>query len=390
MRDYFAELDGPQSIDNGKLGRQLHKGAKTPKAPDYKALAQQQADLDRQAMQDQTVANRPNQVDDTGSTTWTQANQGTAAGFDQTNYDKAMTAWQAKNASGGGIGNQPSGMANFWGVNSGANRGGSAGAMPNRANFAIAATPGSGKWTQTTHLNDRLLPGLEAQQRTNTGLAQGAEGMYKDALASVANPMDETGLPAWGDPSHQSVKDVQDATYALMAPELLRQRKAAENQLITQGVGRGANEAWGQGQRVLGSNENDAILKSILAGTTEAGNVFNRQNQSHLNEYNQRVNDRARPMAELSGLMGMTQGAFANPNFPSFATAGNAGSAQVAQAGSQAYNAAMQQANMQNQQSGNRAGGLMGLAGAGIGAYFGGPAGASAGASIGSSVGSGK
>jgi hypothetical protein len=198
--------------------------------------------------------------------------------------------------------------------------------------------------------------------------------------------MDTSGLPAWGDPSFQSTKDVQDATYALMAPELLRQRKAAENQLITQGVGRGANEAWSQGQRVLGSNENDAILKSILAGTTEANNVFNRQNTAHTNSYNQAVADRGRPMTELSGLMGLTDGAFAQPTFNAFGTAAGAPGAQVAQAGQQGYTAAMNNANAQNASSNNFMSGLMGMGGQALGGYFGslaGPAGTAAGSAAG-------
>lgn len=46
--------------------------AKTPKAPDYKALAVQQADLQNQQLQAQTVANRPTQVNPYGSIEWEQ------------------------------------------------------------------------------------------------------------------------------------------------------------------------------------------------------------------------------------------------------------------------------------------------------------------------------
>jgi hypothetical protein len=400
--EYFKEYDGPQSIDNGKvLGRQYHKGPKTPKAPDYQALATQQAAIDKAAANDALIANRPNQVNDTGSTTWSQANPATAGSFDQAGYDKAMAAYQAQQLRGGtsgynGVGNAYNqnsfGFSPYGGVNTGGSANGSGGGLvaPNRADYEIAGTPASGAWTQTTHLNDRLLPGLEAQQRTQTGLAQGAENLYGSALDSISQPMDTSGLPAWGDPSFQSTKDVQDATYALMAPELLRQRKAAENQLITQGVGRGANEAWSQGQRVLGQNENDAILKSILAGTTEANNVFNRQNTAHTNSYNQAVADRGRPMTELSGLMGLTDGAFAQPVFNSFGTSAGAPGAQVAQAGQQGYTAAMNAANAQNQSSNNFMSGLMGIGGQALGSYIGtlgGPAGTVAGGAAGGAIG---
>lgn len=45
---------------------------KAPPAPDYKALAQQQAQLQNQALQQQTVANRPNQQTAFGNISWTQ------------------------------------------------------------------------------------------------------------------------------------------------------------------------------------------------------------------------------------------------------------------------------------------------------------------------------
>ena len=46
--------------------------AKTPPAPDYTKLAKEQAKLDQQALQSQTVANRPDQFSAQGSLTWTQ------------------------------------------------------------------------------------------------------------------------------------------------------------------------------------------------------------------------------------------------------------------------------------------------------------------------------
>lgn len=46
--------------------------SKAPPAPDYKALAQEQAKLNAAALQQQTVANRPNQTNALGSLTWTQ------------------------------------------------------------------------------------------------------------------------------------------------------------------------------------------------------------------------------------------------------------------------------------------------------------------------------
>ena len=58
-------------------------GAKMPSAPDYTDLANQQAALGKQNVQDQTLANRPNQVGTEGSLTWAQ--DPTTGAWTQTN-----------------------------------------------------------------------------------------------------------------------------------------------------------------------------------------------------------------------------------------------------------------------------------------------------------------
>jgi len=50
----------------------MGKKTKTPAAPDYNALAQQQAYLSRTAADDMTAANRPDQTNQFGSSTWSQ------------------------------------------------------------------------------------------------------------------------------------------------------------------------------------------------------------------------------------------------------------------------------------------------------------------------------
>jgi hypothetical protein len=72
-------------------------------------------------------------------------------------------------------------------------------------------------------------------------------------------------------------------------------------------------------------------------------------------------------MTELTGLMGLTRGAFQNPAHPGFVPSGSAQGAQVAQAGQQGYAAQMANANAQNQSSNGFMSGLMGIAGSALG-----------------------
>jgi len=53
------------------MGGKKSGGGKAPKAPDYMALARQQAELDKQAALEQTIANRPTQINNMGRMDWT-------------------------------------------------------------------------------------------------------------------------------------------------------------------------------------------------------------------------------------------------------------------------------------------------------------------------------
>lgn len=77
-------------------------GAKMPSAPDYTSLANQQAAIGKQNVQDQTMANRPNQVSTEGSLSWSQ--DPTTGAWTQTNqlnqpqqdlYDSQLANQQA-------------------------------------------------------------------------------------------------------------------------------------------------------------------------------------------------------------------------------------------------------------------------------------------------------
>lgn len=75
---------------------------------------------------------------------------------------------------------------------------------------------------------------------------------------------------------------VTEALMSRMRPELERQRKSRETVLANQGLNMGS-EAYNREQQILGQNDNDAFMQSILAGTQEQqrqfGNAMNLRNQ---------------------------------------------------------------------------------------------------------------
>ena len=67
------------------------KSSKAPKTPDYTALANQQAAAAKAAAEEQTKANRANQTNPMGSSTWTQ-DPTTGQWTQNVTWDPAVTA----------------------------------------------------------------------------------------------------------------------------------------------------------------------------------------------------------------------------------------------------------------------------------------------------------
>ena len=381
----------------------MGKKSKPPPAPDYTALAKQTADSQNQQLAAQTVANRPDQYNPYGSVKWSQ---------DPT-----------------------------------------------------------GKWTQTTSLNPAEQELLDSNRSINLGLNKTAGGLLGQAQESLSNPLTAEGLPEWSgyDPSKlQGVdlskltqglppmgtaptaglfdldpfgnsKEIQDATYSLLSPYRQREREGEIQRLKNQGLTEDS-PAFQRAVERLDQGDTDAQLKSLLAGTTEYGNAFNRGlNKSQLNfgqdmsvaDLANRQNDqqfgqnqaglslaaalrgqqfgeqgamanltaqqraqmlqeaqmlRQSPLNDLRSLMGETP---TNPTFTGFATSGQGQGTDFLGAGTNQYQAALDQYNAKKAARGGLLGGIGTVGGAVLGGMFGGPMGASIGARAGGALGTG-
>jgi hypothetical protein len=236
-----------------------------------------------------------------------------------------------------------------------------------------------GRPVQTTALNPTLAGAQTAQQGTQRELWQGAQGLAPSVVDTLSHPWDTSGAPALGDPSYAATQQIIDATMGQMRPELDRQRQQQEAQLIAQGL-RGGEQSYGRMQYDLGDNELNARQKAVLAGTTEAGNVFNRQNIANQLWRANSLQNRELPAQELTGLMGLGGNIGAGINAPGFASATPQSAPNLLGAAGQQYSADMARANAKNQ--GGFWNGLLKLGGTAVGALAGNPA-------IGSMVGNG-
>lgn len=327
------------------LSKLFGRKAPMPAVPDYTALANQQGDLNQQAVNTQTQANRPNQTNPFGSSTWSQDGAG--------NWTNNVSL----NAADQGMLDQ-----------SRATRSGLMGAVQSSMSSPLTAEGMTG-WGS---MSPGALPGL--------------------------NTFDNYG--AMPDAEFSSVQQVSDAMMGLMQPGLERSRNAEVARLKAQGLTEGS-DAWNASMRNLGNVETDAGFKSLLEGSRAANDLYNRRmgnRQQGVNEdvygnaargqafdeqyttANFQDDQRGRqlqeaaalrelPLREMGAMQELEQGM--NPDFNSFATAGLAEAPDVYGAGRDTYEARVGQTNARNAARSGRIGGLLGLGGA----FLGGPAG---------------
>jgi len=275
--------------------------------PDYTALAEKTQQSNQSAMNQQTQANRPNQMNQGGSLTWTQ-------------------------------------------------------------------DPTTGQWTQTQAMNPALTGSADAQQQTQLGLSQGAQGLAQGAVDAAGKPLDTSGMTQVNqydpnkylstmDSGFGGVKEVTDAMMGRLQPGMDQARSALIQRLRSQGI----SQDSGAYQRAINTQDQsdvDARQRALLAGTSEYNTEFNRnlaQNQQNsgigMNAFSTSTNDRQRmmdeamlqrglPLSDLKGLMGAAGGVTA-PNFAGFGSAGNSGGVDYYGAGKDIFNNQISEKNAQ-------------------------------------------
>jgi len=255
----------------------MGKKSKTPEAPNYSALAQQQGALNQQAWGQALSANRPTQVNAAGSQSWSQ-------------------------------------------------------------------DPTTGAWTQTNTLNQPQQDIFNAQQANQATLAGKVGGMMGGLDTSQIDLSKAPGMPTVGGYNQQVI----DTMNQLQAPQLERQRKAKEAQMAAMGLGLGSGQAYNAQQDVLNQSENDAGLKSILAGIQQGNTQFGQGMQLHQQGVQDILNQRAGNLGQLSGLMGLTQQQGPNAAFNPFQDAGTYQPANMMGAAQNQYNASLDKSNAAN------------------------------------------
>jgi len=371
----------------------MSKSPKTPPPPDYAGLAQQQAGLNKEAFEYQTRANRPNQSNPYGTSTWSQDAQGNWSQSEQFSpeYQKLFDQQTQQQQQLGGM----------------------AGGMLGGVQQAM------GQPMDTSGMTD--IRGWQGTAAPDTSQMEGWGNIDFSDNAALA------------DSGFGGVEAVQKAMMSRLQPGLEQGNAAEIARLKAQGITEGS-PAWQAAMQSQGQRMNDASQQALLGSMGAYGDIFNRSlqarqqgvgeemsaaqyanslrgqqfgegksmydigNQRELLAREADTADRARQMAEAEAaryrplqeyqaLRGAAGGA-PELGFNSFFNQGNAGAADMYGAAEKDYQARLDAANAAAKKKGGMMSGIGTMGGAIIGGIYGGPAGAAAGASAGGALGS--
>jgi hypothetical protein len=320
----------------------MGKKAKTAKAPDYTALAQQEAQNQLALNRSTTQANRVDQFTPWGSLTYQHGDGNT---FDQTGYDNAMQAYQQQMQSNqqprrSVLQDSPAFSSSSYHLDSSPRSAWRSNmTTPNAPTREQFMTGNQDKWSSTMTLNPEVQKILD---QTLSGQQQG----YSELQNYLKNIQDTSRIPG------AVVNPGQTAQQAIMArlnPSFQTREEDLRTRLYNQGV-RPGTEAWDNEYRNFGQERNDAFSQAALQG-------INLDEQARARA----LQEQSLPMNAIQAYLNNTQ--VQSPQFTDYAQQAQTQGADLMGAAQGTYGAQMNAANAQNAASSNMTQGLFGLAG---------------------------
>lgn len=304
--------------------------AKAPKAPDYSALAKQQAELDRQTAIDITAMNRINQIDPYGQTTYSQTKPSDR--FTQAEMDDLLRQYQGAQASGNfaeeqRLYNQINGKGEY------------------------AYTP---TYTQTTTLSPAQQALLEQQQ--------GLQGQQNTRISELLSSFQTPTLGAQRQLKDANQNDIQNLLYGQITKQyddrFAREEASQRAQLANQGFQMGS-EGYQNTLSDFAKEKNSAYQDAATQAALSSYDQLNRERQLNQSEYGLLSSDDLgrynTQMGYLSQLLGGVQGP-TTPQYQPFAQATPYESPDQLGAAQAGYQAKVGNANAKNAQKGQTVG----------------------------------
>lgn len=333
-----------------------------PAAPDPKATASAQTQMNDQSALYQAQLNNVNQVTPYGNETFTQSGGGQSYNMDA--YNQAMQGYQAAIAAQASAQSQNNNPYGYGGQQQNNRRNQNTITPPQLSDFANPVT--APQFTSTITLSpaeQKLLDNQQSLQTQQQGIAGTA---LNQAQANQQNPYDLSGLPQLA--SASNIADAEAAgtkdVMRLMQPQMDRDNELLQSRLANQGVTQGSqayNSALLEQQQANQAAYSQAALTGVQAGQTLQNEALT-NNQQAVANYTQQYNA---PINEYQALQNGVQ-----VQNPSFAPAGNTQVAPTNYLGAvqNAYQAQLNSYNANTASNNSALGGLFGLGGSFLGA----------------------
>ena len=220
---------------------------------------------------------------------------------------------------------------------------------------------GTDKWGNPTYTATQTMsPEQQAIYGKQTGLTSDILGAAQSGMGNVYNSVAQGGV----DQSKLAQTGINpgetysDAIMRRLQPQMQMEKGQFDAQMANQGIAPGT-EAYANAKRSFDQAQNDKMTSAVVGG-------FNTGLAANQQGFNQAQSNLMTPISLINSLR--TGSNITNPTYANSANMGQVAGPDYLNAGSQQYNAAMNNYNAQAAQNQGFLGGLMGLGGAALGA----------------------
>lgn len=192
-----------------------------------------------------------------------------------------------------------------------------------------------------TELSDAAQQRYDTTNAAQQNMADVAKTLSGQIMDSTGKPVSYADLPELaGSGGYQDrIKQIEDAMYSRLNPQMDRARATLETQLANRGI-RPGSEAYDRAMRNLGETENDARMQVILGSGQEQSRLAGLDSATRAQLLQERTSRANEPINRLAALLSNTQ-----VNTPQYQVYTPQGMATTDVAGLAQQNFANQQAN---------------------------------------------
>lgn len=168
-----------------------------------------------------------------------------------------------------------------------------------------------------TSLSDAAQKRYDTTNDAQQNLASIAKLLSSQIYDSSGKPVSYDNLPelAGSKGYADRVKQVEDAMYSRLNPQLDRSRAALETQLVNRGI-RPGSEAYDRAMQQIGQNENDARMQVMLSSGQEQSRLAGLDSAARAQLLQERTTAANDPINRMSALLSQTQ--VATPHYQTY------------------------------------------------------------------------